>query len=292
VISGGLPSTTGTPPESAGRTDAASAEAERARKQAEEQARAQAEAERQSEASARRRAEEEREAEERAKAEREAAEREEEEQEAEAEAQRQAEVEAEEAESDQLSREDPNPSLLFVELGPAIAASQGGTSVTGAGFLNLRVQPSANWSISGFAFVPFIGGDFKRDDDGRGRIRSYVLGAMFDVHARVSQLEISAGAGGALLITHMTAEPLGTLFESDDAPLDLNAAALARAGLHVAVAPKVRLGIRAIFGLAFPELKVEFPYPPPTGNVVAASWGRPFVLGALTIDWGLPGLSR
>jgi hypothetical protein len=294
AISGGVPSTTGTPPESGGRTDAASAEGERARKQADEQARAAAEAERQAEAQrqveaeAKRRAEGERQAEEeRAKAEREAQEREEEEREAEE--QRQAEIEAAEADSEQLSYEDPNPSLLFIELGPAVAASQGGAKVSGAGFLNLRVQPAANWSVSGFVFVPFIGGDFE-NQEGRGSLRSYMLGAMFDVHARASQLEISAGAGGAMLITHMMAEPIGMLFESDDTPLNFTAAALVRAGLHVAIAPKVRLGMRAMFGLAFPELKVEFPYP--DGNRLVAHWGWPFVLGALTIDWGVPGLER
>lgn len=280
VISGGTPSTTSTE----------SAEAERARKQAEEQARAQAEAQRQAEAQkqaeaqrqaeadaeaaaaeAARRAQAEREAEERAEAEREA------------EAQRQAEAEADEAESEQDARSPASPALLYVELGPAIAASPDDVTASGGGFLNLRLQPSATWSVSGFAFVPFIGGDFEQEGEGRGRIRSYMFGALFDLHAMLPELEISAGAGAAFLLSHITADPdpITELVRKQNLEDRRTGAVLARAAMHVEVAPRVRIGLRVIFGLALPQLTVKF------ADKVIARWGRPFVLGALTLDWGV-----
>jgi hypothetical protein len=280
-VVGGTPSTTTTDPNPA-RSEAA--EVERARKLAEAERQAEAqrqEAERleaQRKTEAERQAQLEREAEERAEAEREAQERAD--AESEAEAQRQAEREAEEAERDQLARSDDRPSLIFIELGPAIAASPGGASPTFAGFANLRVQPSASWSASAFGFVPFAGGSFEQGAN-KADMRSFMLGGTLDLHAAVSGIEISAGAGSEVLITQMRGESAEALFKTAPVETQITGAIVARAGVHAAIASRVRVGARVMFGLGIPQLEMHV-------GSETITWGRPFVLGAITLDLGLP----
>jgi hypothetical protein len=289
VIAGGTPSTTTSDPNAA-RPEAATAneraDAERARRQAEERAaaeRAAAEAQRQAEAEkqeAQHQAEAQREAETRAEAEREA------EEEREAEAQRQAEREAEESETEQLARSDERPSLLFIEVGPAIGLSPRRSNFSVAAFANVRVQPSASWSISGFAFLPFLGGDVEYKPAGDANLRTFIFGGMFDLHAAVSGIDLSAGAGTALLITRMRADAADPNYESHQIPDEITGALLVRAGVHFSVAPHIRLGARVLFGLAVPQLELK------VDDQVAATWGRPFALGVISVDFGLPSPER
>ncbi len=279
-------STTTTP-----RGDPAAAEAdERARKQA-EQARAEREAR---ERAAREQAERERaEREARAQAEREAREAAEAQAEAdddaearEAEAEEEEDVEEEEGESG-LPETDGAP-LLFVEVGPAFAASPGGVAIGWAGWLNVRLQPDSLWSLDGFGFVPFAGGTV-REGGASATMRSYMAGASLDLHGTVERVELSAGAGAALLITQMRADTSTAEFMSNDDALDFTTAAIARIGLHVAASTQVRVGVRAVFGLALPKLQMKFDR---EAADPVATWGHPFLLAVLAVDFGLPAPRR
>jgi hypothetical protein len=280
---GGTPSTTTADPNA---TRSEAAEVERARKLAEAERQAEAQRQEAERLEAQRKAEAERqaerEAEARAEAEREADER----AEAEAEAQRQTEREAEESENEQLARSDDGPSLLFAEFGPAIAVSPGGATPSFAAFASFRLQPSASWSVSALGILPFAGGAVESDtESNEATLRSFMLGGMFDLHAAVAGVEISAGAGSAVLITRMRADFAAPMFKKVPVDDQVTGAILARAGVHFTIAPRIRFGARVLFGLAIPQLEVHLADD-------KATWGRPFVLAALTLDFGLPAPTR
>jgi hypothetical protein len=261
---GGTPSSTGPGEEQQKAAEAAAraaAERERAEKERLEKERAEKE-----------RLEKER-------AEKERAEREAAEEEAEAE----EEEAADEPEAETGASEAAGPvdaSLLYIELGPAMAASSGGASPMWAGWASVRLQPAALWSISAFGFVPFAGGTYEREE-GRGHLRSYMVGLSGDIHGAYRGLELSAGVGGAWLITSIGGE-------SDDdnsmvravSETESTAAAMARIGLSISLSQRFRLGARGVFGFAIPELTAKVTPP--------VTWGQPFVLATLALEFGLP----
>jgi hypothetical protein len=173
---------------------------------------------------------------------------------------------------------------LFVELGPAIAVSPGGATPSFAAFANFRLQPSASWSVSALGVLPFAGGAVESESNA-ATLRSFMLGGMFDLHAAVSGVEISAGAGSAVLITRMRADVAALMFKKVPVDDRITGAILARAGIHFTVAPRIRLGARVLFGLAIPQLEVDL-------ADKRATWGRPFVLGVISLDFGLPAPTR
>jgi hypothetical protein len=272
----------GTPGTAAGEEERKAAEAVAARAAAEARAREQAERER---------ADKERQEKERAEREQQEKERAEQEAAAEAEADEAAATEAESAPSANASA--GANSLLYVELGPAMAASSGGAHPSWAAWTNVRLQPSSLWSVSAFAFVPFAGGTFSGAceqcagddlDEGTGYIRSLIIGGSADLHGAYRGLELSAGVGGAGLITHIrgTTAAAGSHVNG---PNEYTAAALVRAGLQLSLGDRFRLGARGVFGFAIPQLTAQVaPHD--------VTWGQPFVLIAIALEYALPAPTR
>jgi hypothetical protein len=275
----------GTPSSGGGEEERKAAEEAAARAAAEARARELAERER----ADKERIEQERLAQERAEQERI-------EQEAEEQAEEEAEEEADEAESE-TSESGAGPdgaSLIYIELGPAMAASASGTLPAWAAWANVRLQPSSLWSVSALGFVPFAGGTYEREQR-TGYMRSVIVGLCADLHGAYRGIELSAGAGGAFLITNMRGETAEPGYQPRQAPTQRTGAVIARLGVQLSLSRRFRISGRGVFGFGIPELEVTVDPGdggPEESLVPPVTWGRPFVLAAIALEFGLPEPAR
>lgn len=210
------------------------------------------------------------------------------------------EEEAEEAESESTESTPAGPdggSMLFVEVGPAIGYSAGGASPIWAVWANLRVQPSALWSISALGFVPFAGGTYTRDlsssespaPQGTGHMRSVILGLTADLHGVVYRgVELSAGAGGAFLIVDMVGESASDTSQPAS-DRGYTGAGIVRVGVQLSLGSLFRLSGRAVFGVT-QKMQDNLVQGMPVQDPV--TWGPLFVLGTIALEFAFPEPTR
>jgi len=188
-------------------------------------------------------------------------------------------------EADSAAADEPaqprHRSLWQAELGGAVVVSPGtnghGLGPSWDGFAQLSIRPFSILSFSVFGLVPLWQAELERKI-GTARIRTYVIGAFGDLHARPGpRLGLSFGLGAASLLTSVVGRSDATAYANHSDSLR-TPAVLARAGLAWHATTIVHLTVRGLVGFALPdELKVELA----EANGTAASWGRPFL--ALTL---------
>ena len=178
------------------------------------------------------------------------------------------------------SRQSGQPDAAPVELAPGVSASRGGdVSLSWMGWLNVRVQPHERWSLNALAFAPFAGGTLASEGQS-AQIRSYLAGGSLDVHWPGRTVDLTAGAGAAVLFTQMQGlEVVGTNRPRDQ--LVPTGALLARAGVHLPLTRRVQVvGARA-GGISIPKLTVKF------AGVAAGNAGQPFVSATVGVSVSL-----
>jgi hypothetical protein len=151
-------------------------------------------------------------------------------------------------------------------------------------FLNVRVQPARQFSLSLFALAPVLASQLERSE-GNYAQRSIAIGATADLHVLARPLLLTVGIGGTALISFihpsLNADSEPTFVARDS--VKRTAAILARTQLALPLTAGVRLSARVAIGMTVPELKLLF-----QGNEIA-SWGRPFVAATLGVELALPG---
>jgi hypothetical protein len=177
--------------------------------------------------------------------------------------------------------ETAEPSLLYLELAPAVGASPGGFSPRFDAWVNLRLQPSAAFSLSAFVLVPLLQGRV-RGDEGSASVRTLAAGAGADLQLDLRSWEVSAGVAVASLITWIRNVEKQDPFMAHDQTLR-TPAVLARLGLALRVGRGTQLSARLLVGFSIPEkIRIQFP----SGD--AKTWGLPFVTLALGMQFALP----
>jgi hypothetical protein len=132
--------------------------------------------------------------------------------------------------------------------------------------LALRVDATSLLSIGVFGVAPLWRAELTADE-GRANVATWLLGAALDAQLRWHAWSISAGAGIASVLTHMSGSAAPP-FEGDD-ELVTSAAPLLRLALHVELAAWLRIGVRGMLGFSVPEVATRFE------ERVVARWGQP-----------------
>jgi hypothetical protein len=171
---------------------------------------------------------------------------------------------------------------LNLELTPALIVSPG--SPVGLGprfdaFVNVRLQPIDHVSFSVFALAPLLQSPV-RATAGSADVRTLAMGGSADLQLPLAAWELSAGAGAAALLTWVHGSS-SAAYMARNSTLR-TAAAIARIGLSWQLTDRIRLSSRLLIGLALPAIRVEFL------QTRVASWGQPFVMGAIGVELALP----
>lgn len=167
---------------------------------------------------------------------------------------------------------------LWLELAPSLVLSSGGLGSQLGALLALRLDASQLLSISVFGAAPLWRAELTAEE-GQANVSTWLLGAALDAQVRWQAWALSAGAGIASVLTHMSgaAEPP---FEGDD-ELVTSAAPLLRAALHVQLMPWLRVSARGMLGFAVPRVSTRF------DEREIARWGQPFALLGVGVELAL-----
>jgi hypothetical protein len=170
----------------------------------------------------------------------------------------------------------PQPPRVSLELGSGVLLSPGGLPPVLVMDAGLRLELARIWSLSLCGIIPLmrqrVGGN-----EGEAVISTFVVGALAEVEwATFSFGGLRSGVGAGSSVTSMSGRARAG-FESEEETIAVFTP-LARTSFHVGLAPWLRLRAAAEGGATVPAVRVVF------GSREVASWGRPFVVAALTLE--------
>lgn len=196
-------------------------------------------------------------------------------------------------------------SLLYLTAGPSGVWSPGTKRVGPSldALLSLRFHPDSTSSISLVGLIPLLTTDVTitgSDSSVSGRnasveVQTFGIGGFGDLHLPFERIELSAGLGVLALLSSVRADP-GELYVQAETPPPTQrlAALLGRVGVAWSMTPELRLSASIMGGLAVNDLKIEADREI-TGDSgvqiereVVASWGRPLLMGTLSLELALP----
>jgi hypothetical protein len=172
----------------------------------------------------------------------------------------------------------PTAPTLWLHMAVAAETSPGGLGPAGEVLAEVRVEPARWIALAALAsFGP--GAAHVSGPEGDAAVRRGAAGAAIDLQGRVGTATASVGAGAviALLSVHGDA-PAPGYAGTDDA--SVTAGPLVRLCLSLPLVPSLRIRAQLGGGATFPAAVVSF-----AGRQVA-TWGRPFALLSLGLEWG------
>jgi outer membrane biosynthesis protein TonB len=188
----------------------------------------------------------------------------------------------------------PREALLYVEAGPTGVWSPGANSISPAldALISVRFRPYPTSSISLVGLIPLLSSSLETADGASIDVRSFGIGGFGDLHLPLGRVELSAGIGGLALLTSVLAQSAddGPVYVSDYPSRRLGAL-LGRVGASVSLTRDLRLAGSIMIGLTVRELQIS---PPRTAATMddepspIASWGKPLLLGTLSLELALP----
>jgi hypothetical protein len=167
---------------------------------------------------------------------------------------------------------------LWLHLAAAVDASPGGMSPAFDGFLEVRLEPRAWFSVGIFGAGTPLASSVEAPE-GEALVRHAIVGFALDLQKQLSRVTVSLGAGGAFIPFFVEGRSPAAGYGAHDASAD-SLALLLRAAASVEVAPALRLRIAIAAGVTFPLVTISF------ADREEATWGRPFGLSTLGLEWG------
>jgi hypothetical protein len=172
------------------------------------------------------------------------------------------------------------PARLTFGIGPAVTASPGGLGGSTSVLATLRWWPADRIGVG--SFVMFPAGTIRVDGpEGEALVSATVIGAgaRWALADRSDTWLPELGAGVSIVTTRM--DGLGYTPYIGASDRVTVAAPYLDGGLGIALSPGLRLRVEALGGVATPRPVVRF------AGREAATWGRPFAVGALCLEGAL-----
>ncbi|WP_148313727.1 hypothetical protein [Sorangium cellulosum] len=171
----------------------------------------------------------------------------------------------------------PRGAAFSIELGPAVLLSPGGMGPWGLLSAAANYQPSEEVGASVFALIPLLSSSAS-GPEGVATARVGLVGAAISgvVAPPGAPWRFAVGAGASAVWMRLEGRP-SERYEGSTEDL-LTVAPLLRAGLGVAITPRLRVRADAICGVAILVPVVEF-----AGRQVA-TWGVPLVAPSLDLE--------
>ncbi|HET8937627.1 MAG TPA: hypothetical protein VFN67_29490 [Polyangiales bacterium] len=189
----------------------------------------------------------------------------------------------------------PRKALVYAEVGPSGVWSPGENRVgpTLDAMISLRFRPYRTSSISLVGLIPLVTTDLQTAEGATVEVHTYAIGGFGDLHLPLGRVELSAGLGALALLTAVTAstDSQSSRPYNPDYKTQRLAALLGRAGASYAITHDVRVSGSLMAGLTVNELRLKFPRAPGDGDEVNrhdVTWGKPLLIGNLSIELALP----
>jgi hypothetical protein len=178
------------------------------------------------------------------------------------------------------ARMDPPPPTLRLSVAPAVLLSPGGFGASASLDLALAWMPSEHVGIVVFGAIPLSKPEVKKDQ-GVADLSVFLVGggARFLFTTRANRWVPSADVG----LTAVFLNSQATTTNQGFAPAPASAATPApfvRLGLAFAASPLVRVRVDILGGVVAQGVSVQF------SGQSAATWGQPFVLPSVGVDFG------
>jgi hypothetical protein len=168
---------------------------------------------------------------------------------------------------------------LWLHLGAGIDASPGGSPPGADVLVEVRGEPCPWLSFGAFGAGTPLSAEIDAPE-GRASVRRVLAGIALDAQGTLGPVTLAAGAGAALAPTFVHGTYAAPGFATRDST-SLSAAPVLRLSASFALAPPLRIRIALAGGATFPEATTTF------GDHVVATWGRPFGLGTIGVEWGI-----
>ncbi len=167
---------------------------------------------------------------------------------------------------------------LWFEAAPAATGSPGGLGLAFSAWMGLRIELSSTWSLAATGLLPMTSQQVN-EPQGQASVSSGFVGLSTEIAwLRRSFGSEAAGLGAAALVTSMK----GTLSlpgysDASDTVVTIAPYSYLRTG--VVLGPDWRIFGLVLGGTSIPKVRVAF------GDTVVRTWGQPFGLLAMGIEW-------
>lgn len=167
---------------------------------------------------------------------------------------------------------------LWLQLAAGVDASPGGIAPAPELLFALRLEPRPWLSLGAFGAVTPLAARLDAPEGG-ALLRRAIVGAGIDLQKEFSRTTLAIGAGGALVLLFVEGTSPAAGYRARDA-FTVTAGPLLRASASTALASSVRVRADLAAGATFPRTTITF------ADREGATWGRPFGLLTLGLEWG------